>query len=394
MLPWGPLLLLAALVAIVCRRLRLPYSVGLLVAGLLVALVPQAAHVELTRDFLFGVLLPPLVFEAALALEWPSLRRDLPVLLVLATVGVLLAALTVAVGMHACVGWPWPAALVFGVLMSATDPVAVIATFKDAGVQGRLRVLVEAESLLNDGTAAVACAVVLALVQPGAADASAGAVLADFVRISLGGVAVGLGVTWLLLRLITRTDDHLVELTLSTVAAWGAFLAAEHLGLSGVLAAMAAGLLFGTHAPAHLSPRGLASLHDFWEFIAFVANSLAFLLMGVQLGRAGVSAWGVPALVGILLVLLGRVVTVYPLAAWFARSRLAVAWAHQHILVWGGLRGALALALALGLPDTLPGVALVRSTTFAAVGFSVLVQGLTMPLLLRRLGVIGPTPPT
>ena len=157
------LLLIAAVVAMLTRRLRLPYSVGLVVAGIALAFLPFAPKVSLTKDLLFTVLLPPLLFEAAFYIPWNRLRRNSPVILVLATLGVVLSACVTATGMHFLMRWQWIAALAFGALIAATDPVSVIATFKEAKAHGRLLVLIEAESLLNDGTAAVAFGVVIAL---------------------------------------------------------------------------------------------------------------------------------------------------------------------------------------------------------------------------------------
>src|SRR5437899_9356733 len=158
------LLLISAVVAMMTRRLRLPYSLGLVAAGIVLAFLPFSPHVELTKDLLFTVLLPPLIFEAALYLKWSGLRKDLPVVLVLATLGVVLSAGVTAVGMHYLANWQWLGALVFGVLIAATDPVSVIATFKEARAHGRLLLLVESERLLNDGPAAVLFAICLELV--------------------------------------------------------------------------------------------------------------------------------------------------------------------------------------------------------------------------------------
>ena len=157
------LLLIAAVVAMLTRRLGLPYSVGLVTAGIILAILPFAPKVNLTKDLIFTALLPPLLFEAAFYIHWNQLRRDFSVIFVLATLGVLLSACVTATGMHYLVHWQWLGALVFGVLIAATDPVSVIATFKESKASGRLLVLIEAESLLNDGTAAVAFGVVVAL---------------------------------------------------------------------------------------------------------------------------------------------------------------------------------------------------------------------------------------
>ncbi|MEP7199435.1 MAG: cation:proton antiporter, partial [Chloroflexota bacterium] len=155
------LLLIASVVAILARRFKIPYSAGLVIAGGIIALLPFAPDWPLTKELVFTAFLPPLIFEAALFIDWSELRKDLPVILLLATVGVLLSAAVTALGMWSLVGWPLASAAVFGVLIAATDPVSVIATFKDAGVRGRLRLLVEAESLLNDGVAAAVFAIAL-----------------------------------------------------------------------------------------------------------------------------------------------------------------------------------------------------------------------------------------
>ena len=182
------LLLVAAVVAVLANRLRVPYSVGLVLAGIALAFFPFSADVPLTKDLIFTTLLPPLVFEAAFQLPWKPLRRDLPVILLLATLGVLLAAALTAVGMHYVAGWTWMAALVFGILIAATDPVSVIATFKESGVRDRLRLLVEAESLFNDGTAAVAFGIVVAM--PWASSYSAFDLTRTLVITAGGGIAL------------------------------------------------------------------------------------------------------------------------------------------------------------------------------------------------------------
>ena len=227
------LLLVAAVVAMLTRRLRLPYSAGLVLAGMGLAFLPLAPKVAFTPEILFDALLPPLLFEAALSLRWDELRRQLPVVLLLASAGVVLSGAVTAAGMHYLAGWPWQGALVFGALIAATDPVSVIATFREAGARGRLRLLIESESLFNDGTAAVAFGVAVTL----AAERSLSGwdVAATLVATIGGGLVCGAATGILALLLAGRTEDHLVELTVTTVAAYGSFLLAEHLHFSGVV---------------------------------------------------------------------------------------------------------------------------------------------------------------
>jgi monovalent cation:H+ antiporter, CPA1 family len=383
----GLLLFVSALVAILSRRLHLPYTVGLVLAGMGLSLMQVRLQLHLSKDLIFTVFLPPLVFEAALCIRWREFKGDLPVVAVLASLGVLLAAVVTAGGMHYILDWTWGSSIVFGVLIAATDPVSVIATFKEAGVQGRLRLLIESESLLNDGTAAVGFVTVLSVL------AGAHYNIASISGVMLftigGGVLIGAAVGFISMYLAGRTSDYLVELIFTALAAYGSFFVAEHFGCSGVLAALTAGLVVGNYRPsASSSESGHHAVETFWEFIAFVANSLIFILIGAQEAQQHFRGIWLSVLVAIALVTLGRAVAIYPLCALFSRSRLKVDRRHQHILFWGGLRGALALALALALPDDLPQRDAIVSISFAVVAFSVFAQGLTITPLLRALGQI------
>lgn len=376
------LLLIAAMVAMLTQRLNVPYSVGLVAAGIALALSRFSPHVALTKDLLFTVLLPPLIFEAAFYLHWKQLRRDLGVILVLATLGVVLSACITTAGMHYLSSWPWKSALVFGMLIAATDPVSVIATFRESGARGRLPLLVEAESLFNDGTAAVGFAMALDLLQGHSPTPVEG--LVELLRMAGGGLVCGAVVAGVALFLAGNTQDHLIETTLTTVAAYGSFLIAEHFQVSGVLATLSAGLTLGNFgARGRISDRGKEVVQAFWEYAAFAANSLIFLLIGMRVAMQDFRAVWLPSLIAILLVTLGRAAAVYPCCAIFARSQARVPARYQHLLFWGGLRGALALALALALPDDVPRRDAIVTISFAVVAFSIFVQGLTMKPLLR-----------
>ncbi len=377
------LLLIAAIVGVLARRLRIPYSVGLVLAGIALAFVPYSADLPLTRDLIFTTLLPPLVFEAAFQLPWKPLRRDLPVILLLATIGVLLAAALTAVGMHYVAGWPWFAAVVFGVLIAATDPVSVIAAFKESGIHGRLRILMEAESLFNDGTAAVGFGIAVAFAL-GEHSSVFGVIRTLIVTVG-GGVASGALVAGCILLMAGRTEDHLIQLTFTTVAAYGSFLLAEYFHLSGILATLTAGIMLANIGPlGTITSKGRESVEAFWEYAAFVANSLIFLLLGLQLAHQKFSDSWVPAVAAIVIVILGRALAVYPICWLFSRSSLRVEWEHQNLLFWGGLRGALALALALGLPLEMPLRYEITNVSFAVVAASIFLQGLTIQPLLRK----------
>jgi CPA1 family monovalent cation:H+ antiporter len=382
--PIGVLLLVACLIAMISRRFGLPYIVGLVVAGFLIALLPNSPELPLSRGLIFNILLPPLVFEAALQLEWKRFKGELPLTLTLAFLGVGIAAAVVGAGMHWIVGWSWIGAALFGVLIAATDPVSVIAAFREMRAEPRVSMVVESESLLNDGVAAVAFAVLSAVAA--GASASAGSVVPAFLWTLGGGAFVGVTVSGAILLIVGRTDDPLVEIALTAIAAYASFLIAEHFHASGIIAAVAAGLMVGNVGwMGALSDQGRDRVEAAWEFFAFLANSFVFILIGMNEANQPLRDLGSAAVgVAILLVLIGRAVSIYPLAQLFRASRWRLPATYQHTLFWGGLRGALALALALAVPPSVPERNAIIVTAFVVVAFSILVQGLTMPWLIKR----------
>src|SRR3984885_2746258 len=282
------LLAIAILVAVLARRPSLPYTVGLVLTGIGLAATRLETGAMLTHDFILDVILPPLLFEAAINIHGHSLRRDLMPVLTLTTVGVVVSTAFVAAGMIFLLSWPVMPSLVFGVLIAATDPIAVIALFKDIGVTGRLRLLVETESLFNDGVAAVLFGLTLTWMEsPQGASLSGAIVALTLAKVAGGGVLVGIACGIVALAVAWGTSDHLVETALTAVAAYGSFLLAESFHLSGVLATVAAGLLMGNlgvlvedEERAALTSQGREFVIAFWEFAAFIANSLVFLLIG------------------------------------------------------------------------------------------------------------------
>jgi CPA1 family monovalent cation:H+ antiporter len=389
--PIGVLLLVACLIAMLTRRLGLPYIVGLVVAGFLIALLPSSPDLPLSRELIFNILLPPLVFEAALQLDWRRFRHELPLTLTLAFFGVAIATAVVAAGMHWIVGWSWIGAALFGVLIAATDPVSVIASFREMGCQPRVSMVVESESLLNDGVAAVGFAVLSAVAAGASPDAAH--VVPAFLWTLGGGVAIGVIVSAAILLIVGRTDDPLVEITLTTIAAYGSFLVAEHFHASGIISALCAGLMVGSFGwNRFVSEQGRERLGSAWEYFAFLANSFVFILIGMNVANQPLRDLGSVAVASaVLLVLAGRALSIYPLSALFRASRWRLSAAYQHTLFWGGLRGALALALALALPAAVTERNAIIITAFVVVAFSIFVQGLTMPMLIKRFGLAKPT---
>ncbi len=381
----GILLLVVALVAMLARRFRLPYTVALVFTGFVMTSLALGPKLFMTKELVFTVLLPPLIFEAAISLHWQALRRELAIVILMATVGVALATGVVALGMHWLAGWPLLAAGIFGALIAATDPVSVIATFKESGVGGRLRLLVEGESLFNDGAAVVIFGILLGVAEGATVTPQA---IGLHILITVGGgIGCGAAVAAGVLFLTDKTDDHLIEITLTIVAAYGAFLVAEYFHWFGILSTLTAGLVIGNRgSPALISKKGREAVMGFWEYSAFIANSLIFLLIGIHEAQQDFSHLSGAALIAIMMVTLGRAVAIYPISCLFARGETKLAYHHQHIMFWGGLRGALALALAMGLPSGIVYREQIVTVTYAVVAFSVIVQGLTMLPLLRYFG--------
>jgi len=384
------LLLIVSLVAIAVNRLRVPYTVALVLVGLILT-TQQPQELSLAPDLILALLVPPLVFEAAFHINLRDLQHNLPGILLLAVPGVIITTLIVGGLVSLLTPLALPLAMVFGALISATDPVAVVALFRALGAPKRLALLVEGESLFNDGTAIVVFNLVLAAALTGAFHIGAG--IADFLRVAAGGLVVGLASGWLIARIIARVDDYLIETTLTTVLAFGSYLLAERLHFSGVLAVVAAGLVNGNIGPQGMSPTTRIVLFNFWEYVAFLANSLVFLLIGLQVNVPVLLANWKLMLLAIAAVLVARSAVTYGLGWISNRLTEPIPWRWLHVVNWGGLRGAIALALALSLPVTLGSERdLVQVMTFGVVLFTLLAQTITMKPLLRKLGIITRDP--
>lgn len=375
------LLLVVSLVAIIVRRFRIPYTVALVLAGLVLSF-RASLQIELTSELILALLLPPLVFEAAFHLDFEKLRRSFLTIGLLAIPGVVINMLVVGGILNLGPGLPLTVALVFGALIAATDPVSVVAIFRRLGAPKELEVLLEGESLFNDGTAIVIFGLALEIV--GVNDLDLVASVGTFLQVAAGGLLIGASLGWLFSRIAARVDDYLIEITLSTVLAFGAYLVAEQFHMSGVLAVVAAGLVSGNGAEAEMSPTTRIVLVNFWEYVTFLANSAVFLLIGLDVDISSMLTHWPLILWAIGAVLVSRVITVYGLTQ-FDRM-IPKRW--RHVLFWGGLRGAIALALALSIPaDFGPERGILIEMTYGVVLFSLVVQGMSMNPLLKRLGI-------
>jgi len=378
------LLLIASAVAVTARRLRVPYTVGLVIIGLAITLFnPQ--QVEFTPQIIMLLLVPPLVFEAAFHIRFDDLRRDFWLILLLAVPGVVLTTLLVGWLVSWGTGLALQAALVFGALIAATDPVAVVALFRRLGAPRRLQVLLESESLLNDGTAIVMFGLMLSSALQGSFDLRQS--ISQFITVSGGGVVVGLIFGLSISQFIKRIDEPLVETTLTTALAFGSYLLAETLHVSGVLAVVTAGVISGNTSQRYMSASTRLVVYNFWEYAAFLANSFIFLLVGLAIDlNLLIANWQAIAW-AILAALAARVVSTYGFSV-FGRE-ISAKW--KHILFWGGLRGAITLALALSLPEE--GIFIaergrLQAMAFGVVLFTLLVQGFSMDWLAKRLKLI------
>ena len=389
---------IASLVAIVARRARLPYTVALVAVGLGVGVFRLVEAPHLTKELLFAVFLPGLVFEAAYNIHARELRAMWRTIVTLAFPGVIVAIgftcvlVTVAFRMFGIEpDFTWRYALVFAALVAATDPIAVVSLFRDMGVPARLTTLIEAESLFNDGTSIVVLSLVLAYVS-GATTSAAGLSL-QFLTVIGGGVVVGLCFGIGLARLSKQLDDAMIEITLTTIAAYGSFVTAEHLHLSGVIATVSAGLVLGTYGrEVAMSEITRQSVDVFWAYTAFALNSVVFLLIGLEVHPRGLLVVAVPVIVAFVAVVVSRLGVVFAATAAFRRTteRVPPSWAAA--LTWGGLRGGLSMVLALALPADMPFRALLVDMTFGVVVLSLLLQGLSMRAVVARLGVRGVAP--
>lgn len=387
------LLMAAAAIAMVARRLDIPYTVALVAGGVLLTAVhlsilsplqPGNRPDWLTPDVILILFLPALVFEGSIKLNIREVLPNLIPLLLLATVGVIIAALVTGLVVHWVIGLPLVVACLFGSIIAATDPISVLAIFKNLSVSKRLSLILEGESLFNDGTAVVLFEILLVATVEGSFSFAQS--LGHYALEFAGGVVLGCALGYLASRITATIDDAQIEITLTTILAYGSYLLAHHLHVSGVIATACAGMMLGNvGAKKGMSRKTLTEMHSFWEYVSFVMNSLVFLLIGLEIHVGEMLGNWWTLLLAIFAVLLGRALSIYPLIALnnlFA-EKISLRW--QHVFVWCGLRGALALALALSLSSDFPNREEILDLTFGVVIFSIVVQGLTIKPLVKFL---------
>jgi CPA1 family monovalent cation:H+ antiporter len=378
------LLLVATIVALLSRRLRVPYMTGLVLAGLAIAeFLPR--KVGLDSSLIINLFLPILLFEAAINTDISRLRSTLKPILLLAGPGVLIAVGMTSIGLKLGLSLPWGSALLLGLILAITDTVSVIAVFKEVSVPSRLITIVEGESLFNDGIALVLFSLILKVNAKGSITVVEG--VRELALVILGGLVVGLVLGYLGVELYRQSEEDSLSGILLTVAiALSAFQIGQWLQVSGVVAVVIAGLLLGNlERSQNISASSRITVLSFWEYAGFGVNTFIFLLIGLELSLNTLSRNLPAVLLAILCYQMGRLLAVYPVMAIASRLDRPIPLKWQHVLFLGNIKGSLSMALALSLPGDLPGRDALIAIVFGSVLLSLLGQGVSLPLIVQRL---------
>ncbi len=391
---------------VLARRINVPYPIPLVIGGVLIGLLPGMPEIELDPDMVLLVFLPPLLYSAAFFSDLRAFRDNARPISMGAIGLVLATAAGVAVVAHEVMGFNWAMSFALGAIVSPTDPVAATSIMRNVGAPRRIVNLIEGESLVNDATALVAYRVAVAAAVGGTFSVVDAGL--EFVGAAVGGVAVGLAVAWVIAQIRRRLEDPVTEITISLLTAYAAFIPADELGLSGVLAAVTCGLYLGWRAPDLISPETRLQAFGTWEVLIFLLNATLFILVGLQLPVIVDGLEGTPAgeVIGYSALVCATVIGMrflwlftmpYVIRALDRREsqrERRVGIAPRIVFGWSGMRGAVSLAAALALPletdagAPLPDRDLILFITFALIFVTVVGQGLTLPALIRRLGVV------
>jgi CPA1 family monovalent cation:H+ antiporter len=390
---------------VIARWLDVPYPIVLVIGGIVLGAIPGIPDIVLDPDLVLVIFLPPLLYSAAFFADLQALRADARAITLAATGMVLASTVGVAIIAHELIDLPWAVSFALGAIVSPTDPLAATEIMRRVGAPRRTVNVIEGESLTNDATALVAYKVaVAAAVGEGV---TLGEASLDFVTAAAGGIAIGLAVGYVVAAIRRRIDDPPTEITISLFTGYGAFIAADSIGSSGVLAVVTTGLYLGWRAPQLITPDTRLQVYAFWEVLIFLVNAILFILIGLQLPTildnlqslpagdvAGYTIAIVAAVIGIrFLWLFTMPYVIRALDRRPAQRARRVGIRDRIVYGWAGMRGAVSLAAALALPLTtdagapLPGRDLILFITFSLIVVTVVGQGLTLPWLIRRLGV-------
>jgi len=383
------LLLVATGVALVTRRLRIPYVVGLVLAGLAITKQALPESIGLNPDVILNLFLPILIFEAAINTDISRLRSTIKPIALLAGPGVILSAVITAVLLQTWLNLAWITAAAVGVILTITDTVSVIVAFRSVQVPPRLSTIVEGESLFNDGVALVLLSLITTIHLQGSFSLSAG--IQQMAIAFVGGGLLGVGLGYLCIGLFRQLDDALSNILLTVAVSLGTFQIGQALGVSSAIAVVVAGLVIGNLGFRRTSASTRVTLLNFWEYAGFGVNTFIFLLVGIEVEPLILIQTIPAALLAVLAYQIGRILAIYPLLfllRFFDRP-LPLRW--QHVLIAGNVKGSLSMALALSLPFTLPGRTEVITLVFSTVLVSLVEQGLSLPWLVKRLRLSVPS---
>ncbi len=390
------LMVAASILAIAAKRVRIPYNVALVVGGLLISVGGILPGVPpLNPEVVFLVCLPLLLFEGGITADVNNVRANLVPIATLATLGMVLAIAGTGTALHFALSLAWGPALLLGAMLSVTDTVSILYAFRRAPVPQRLAGIMQGESLFNDGTALVAYAAIAGVVTAGGeASLSPGALGMKVVLATAGGLALGLALALVAGFVIRHIQDPLAEIMVTTALAFAAFVVGEQLHLSGAIAAVTAGLSVGITLRRHVSPQSQVAIHSFWEYAAFGVNTFLFLSVGLTTKPQTLVQYLPQTLLAVASLLLGRAVAIYVpflLLRWLRPSE-AVPLRWQHVFILGNIKGALSIALALGLPATAPSRELLVAIAFGVTFLSLVGQGLMLTGLFKWLGLTEEDP--
>ncbi|WP_193379271.1 cation:proton antiporter [Spirulina subsalsa] len=384
------LLMVATTVALITRWLRIPYVVGLVLAGLAIPKGALPSEIGLNPDVILNLFLPILIFEAAINTDISRLRSTLKPILLLAGPGVILAAAITASLLQFGLGLAWITACAVGVILTITDTVSVIVAFRTVSVPKRLATIVEGESLFNDGIALVLLSVITGIHTRGSFTIGEG--IEQILIAFVGGTVLGLGLGYLCVGLFRQLDDALSNILLTVAVSLGTFQVGQMLGVSSAIAVVIAGLVMGNLGFRQTSATTKVSLLNFWEYAGFGANTFIFLLVGIEINPTTIYTTIPGAVFAIIAYQIGRIFSIYPLLSFLRLFDRPLPLRWQHVLILGNVKGSLSMALALSLPLTLPGRIEVITLVFSTVLLSLVGQGLSLSWLVKKLHLSQESP--
>ena len=386
------ILLSASLVAILARRIKIPYSTALVMAGLLISFLEFLPKTTLNSDIVLNIFLPILLFESALNTNIKHLKDNLKPIVFLSLPGVLISAFITGGLLVILLGLSWPVALLLGSMLTITDTVSVLAAFKEVKIPFRLSTIIEGESLFNDGTAIVLFRVFLAIVLTQKFNLINS--ISEVIIVSIGGLVIGLIIGYTASFILGQIKDHLIEIILTTTVAIGTYFLSEDLHVSGIIAVVAAGLVIGNNNwDEKLSPKSQIAIKSFWEYAGFLVNSIIFLLIGLSIDFFDIISNTSDIICAFLAFNIARIILIY--GSFFflnfrEKEKIPMKW--QHVFIIANIKGSLTMALAIGLPLSLINREEIISILFGVIFMSLILQGLFLKPFIKRMHLTDKMP--